>query len=144
MTGSITVSIWHNVNRDDAGRHTGLLGFSPGDHMVKVFTYTTALNSRTPQAVAEDAFPPFNHPPPQFYLTMPLTGRKGAPPAATIAAGAAQVARQERLRVTGDLYWVSAPMTALARNAAPVCLHGTCTRMTCPAAPGSWSSWLRS
>ena len=56
---------------------------------------------------------------PQFYLTMALIGRQWVPPAASVAAGAAQVARQERLRVTGDLYWVSAPMTALARHAGP-------------------------
>lgn len=55
---------------------------------------------------------------PQFYLTMAQTGRQWVPPAASIAAGAAQVARQERLRVTGDLYWGSAPMTALTRHAA--------------------------
>jgi hypothetical protein len=42
---------------------------------------------------------------PQFYLTMALIGRQWVPPAASVAAGAAQVARQERLRVTGDLYW---------------------------------------
>ena len=50
---------------------------------------------------------------------MALAGRQWVPPAASLAAGAAQVARQERLRVTGDLYWVSAPMTDLARHAAP-------------------------
>ncbi len=55
----------------------------------------------------------------QFYLTMALIGRQWVPPAASVAAGAAQVARQERMRVAGDLYWVSAPMTALARHAAP-------------------------
>jgi len=73
---------------------------------------------------------------PQFYLTMALIGRQWVPPAASVAAGAAQVARQERLR-TGNLYWVSAPMTALARHAAPGCLRGTSTSTTCPAAPGS-------
>ena len=51
MTGSITVCIWHNVTRDEAGRHTGLSGFSVGDQMVKVFTYTTPLHGRTPKAV---------------------------------------------------------------------------------------------
>jgi hypothetical protein len=35
MTGMITVTIWHNVTRDAAGRHTGPLGFTPGDQMVK-------------------------------------------------------------------------------------------------------------
>ena len=60
MTGSITVCIWHNVTRDEAGRHTGPSGFSVGDQMVKVFTYTTPLNGRTPEAVAEDAFAAFN------------------------------------------------------------------------------------
>lgn len=56
---------------------------------------------------------------PKFYLTMALVGRQWVPPAASLAAAAAQVARQERLRVTGDLYWVSATMTDLARHAAP-------------------------
>ena len=41
MTG-ITLSIWHNVARDQAGRHTAPLdGFTPGDPMVRVFTYQT-------------------------------------------------------------------------------------------------------
>ncbi len=56
---------------------------------------------------------------PEFYLTMALVGRQWMPPAASLTAGAAQVARQEQLRVSGDLYWVSAPMTDLARHAAP-------------------------
>jgi len=29
MTGPIKISIWHNVTRDGAGRHTGPLGFTP-------------------------------------------------------------------------------------------------------------------
>ena len=50
---------------------------------------------------------------------MALAGRQWMPPAASVTAGAAQIARQEQLRVSGDLYWVSAPMTDLARHAAP-------------------------
>ena len=56
MTG-ITVSIWHNVARDQAGRHTAPLdGFTPGDPMVRVFTYQATPRGRPPEAVAEDAF----------------------------------------------------------------------------------------
>jgi hypothetical protein len=57
---------------------------------------------------------------PGFYLAMTLAGRQWIPPDSTsVAAGAAQIARQEHQRVvTGELYWVSGPMTALARHAA--------------------------
>ena len=57
---------------------------------------------------------------PGFYLAMALAGRQWIPPDSTsVTAGAAQIARQEHQRVvTGDLYWVSAPMTALASHAA--------------------------
>jgi hypothetical protein len=56
MTG-ITVSIWHNVARDKAGRHTGPLdGFTPGDPLVRVFTYQTQPRGRLPEVIAEDAF----------------------------------------------------------------------------------------
>jgi hypothetical protein len=56
MTG-ITVSIWHNVARDQAGRHTAPLdGFTPGDPMVRVFTYQATPRGRSPEAIAEDAF----------------------------------------------------------------------------------------
>jgi hypothetical protein len=57
---------------------------------------------------------------PGFYLTMALAGCQWIPPGSpSVAAGAAQIARQEHHRVTSaDLYWVSAPMTALARHAA--------------------------
>jgi len=63
MTG-ITISIWHNVARDQAGRHTAPLdGFTPGDPMVRVFTYQTLPRGRSPEAIAEDAFAAFNdHP----------------------------------------------------------------------------------
>lgn len=54
-----------------------------------------------------------------FYLVMALAGRQWLPPGHTLAAGAAQVAEQECTRVTGaELYWISAPMTELARHAA--------------------------
>jgi hypothetical protein len=57
---------------------------------------------------------------PGFYLAMALAGCQWIPPGSTsVAAGAAQIARQEHHRVTtADLYWVSAPMTTLARHAA--------------------------
>lgn len=53
----ITVSIWHNVARDPAGRHTAPLdGFTPGDPMVRVFTHQAPADGRLPEAIAEDAF----------------------------------------------------------------------------------------
>jgi hypothetical protein len=56
MTG-VTVSIWHNVARDQAGRHTAPLdGFTPGDPMVRVFTYQVTPRGPSPEAIAEDAF----------------------------------------------------------------------------------------
>ncbi|MDQ2876637.1 MAG: hypothetical protein M3Y33_18310, partial [Actinomycetota bacterium] len=49
---------------------------------------------------------------PGFYLAMALAGCQWIPPGSpSVAAGAAQIARQEYQR---DLLWVSAPMTALA------------------------------
>jgi hypothetical protein len=57
MTGVLTVSIWHNVTRDAEGRHAGFGGFTPGDQMVKVFTYDLPPGgSRDLTAIAENAF----------------------------------------------------------------------------------------
>lgn len=53
---TVTVSVWHNVTRDSAGHPTGYFGFTPGDQMVKVFTYDTRIRGRH----AEDAFAAFN------------------------------------------------------------------------------------
>jgi hypothetical protein len=54
---SATVSIWHNVARDQAGRHTAPLdGFTPGDPMVRVFSYQATVDGRSPEAIAEEAF----------------------------------------------------------------------------------------
>jgi hypothetical protein len=64
MTGTITVTIWHNVTHDDAGRRTGPLGFTPGDQMVKVFTYQAEPRGRPPGEIAEHAFAAFNGAPP--------------------------------------------------------------------------------
>ena len=63
MTAMLTVSIWHNVTRDSEGRHTGFGGFTPGDQMVKVFTYDTPAEGRSPADIAEDAFAAFNDAP---------------------------------------------------------------------------------
>jgi hypothetical protein len=63
MTGMITVSIWHNVTRDHCGRHTGYDGFTPGDQMVKVFTYDTPAHGRSPAGIAATAFATFNDAP---------------------------------------------------------------------------------
>ena len=62
-TARLTVSIWHNVTRDPEGRHTGFGGFTPGDQMVKVFTYDTPAGGRSPADIAEDAFAAFNDAP---------------------------------------------------------------------------------
>jgi hypothetical protein len=59
----LTVSIWHNVTRDPEGRHAGFSGFTPGDQMVKVFTYDTPAGGRSPADIAEDAFAAFNDAP---------------------------------------------------------------------------------
>jgi hypothetical protein len=59
----LTVSIWHNVTRDPEGRHAGFSGFTPGDQMVKVFTYDTPATGRSPVGIAEDAFAAFNDAP---------------------------------------------------------------------------------
>jgi hypothetical protein len=54
-----------------------------------------------------------------FYLVMALAGRQWLPPHLPITAGAAHIATHEHARVTGgELYWVSAAMTELARHAA--------------------------
>jgi len=57
---------------------------------------------------------------PVFYEASALAGRQQLPPGVPPYLGAARVAAQERHRVLGgELYWVSASMTALARHAAP-------------------------
>jgi hypothetical protein len=60
----ITISIWHNVRTDPDGRHLAMLdGYTPGDPMVRVFTYQTQPRGRAPEQIAEDAFAAFNgHP----------------------------------------------------------------------------------
>ncbi len=57
---TVTVSVWHNVTRDGAGHATGYFGFTPGDLMVKVFTYSTQVRGRHAEDIAEDAFAAFN------------------------------------------------------------------------------------
>ena len=57
MTAVLTVSIWHNVPRDPQGRHAGFGGFTPGDQMVKVFTYDLPPGgSHDLTAITENAF----------------------------------------------------------------------------------------
>jgi hypothetical protein len=60
----ITVTIWHNVRTDPEGRHLAMLdGYTPGDPMVRVFTYQTQPRGRTPEEIADHAFAVFNgHP----------------------------------------------------------------------------------
>jgi hypothetical protein len=62
---TVTVTIWHNVARDQAGRRTAPLdGYRPGDPMVRVFTYQAAADGRPPETIADDAYAAFNgHPP---------------------------------------------------------------------------------
>jgi hypothetical protein len=52
----LVITIWHNVARDVHGRHTGFAGFTPGDEMVKVFSYETESSGRTAEQIAEHAF----------------------------------------------------------------------------------------
>jgi hypothetical protein len=61
---TLTITVWHNVTRDHAGRPTAMLdGYRPGDPMVCVFRYQVAADRRRPEAIAEDAFAAFNgHP----------------------------------------------------------------------------------
>ncbi len=54
---TITVTIWHNVARDQHDRPTGMLeGYHPGDPAVRVFTYQADLAGRAPEEIAEEAF----------------------------------------------------------------------------------------
>jgi hypothetical protein len=54
---TITVTIWHNVARDQQDRHTGMLeGYHPGDPMVRVFTYQADPAGLSPEEIAEEAF----------------------------------------------------------------------------------------
>jgi hypothetical protein len=54
---TITVTIWHNVARDQDGRPTGMLeGYQPGDPVVRVFTYQADPAGRAPEQIAEEAF----------------------------------------------------------------------------------------
>ena len=42
---AITVTIWHNVARDQAGRHIALLdGYRPGDPLVPIYVGVSAAN----------------------------------------------------------------------------------------------------
>jgi hypothetical protein len=112
MTGVVlTVSIWHNVTRDPEGRHAGFAGFTPGDEMVKVFTYDTPASGRSPAGIAEDAFAAFND--------APLTEETAA---------LARQYRQRRLRSlsVGDMVVVGeTALTVAPAGFAP--LHGTFT-----------------
>jgi hypothetical protein len=54
---TITITIWHNVARDQHDRPTGMLdGYHPGDPAVRVFTYQADPAGRTPEQIAEEAF----------------------------------------------------------------------------------------
>ena len=54
---TITVSIFHNVARDQHGRPTGMLdGYQTGDPVVRVFTYQADPAGRAPEVIAEEAF----------------------------------------------------------------------------------------
>jgi hypothetical protein len=60
----IAVTIWHNVRTDADGRHLAMLdGYTPGDPMVRVFTYQTQQRGRTSEHIAHDAFAAFNEHP---------------------------------------------------------------------------------
>lgn len=58
---AITVTVWHNARTGTAGRHPAFFdGYTPGDPMVRVFTYQTQPRGRAPEQIAEDAFAAFN------------------------------------------------------------------------------------
>jgi hypothetical protein len=102
MTG-ITVSIWHNVARDQAGRHTAPLdGFTPGDPMVGVFTYQATPRGRPPEVIAEDAFALANGHPPRPW-------RHGAvPPVLREATEVTVVPRKNGRVAAGDVAFIVA------------------------------------
>ena len=57
MTMTITVTVFHNVARDQHDRPTGMLeGYQPGHPMVRVFTYQADPAGRRPEDLAEEAF----------------------------------------------------------------------------------------
>ena len=60
---------------------------------------------------------------PEFYLTMALVGRQWVPPAATLAADAAQVAGQERLRT----HWSTCGFTGVHAGGVAASPAGRCT-----------------
>ncbi|HUZ52975.1 MAG TPA: hypothetical protein VMU94_10665 [Streptosporangiaceae bacterium] len=121
MTAMLTVSIWHNVTRDPEGRHAGFGGFTPGDQMVKVFTYDTPATGGSPADIAEDAFAAFND--------VPLSDE---------AAGLARQYRARALRsvsvgdmvVVGETALIVAPagFAVLRGTFAPVRVHEHGTR----------------
>jgi hypothetical protein len=116
MTAMLTISIWHNVTRDPEGRHAGFGGFTPGDQMVKVFTYDTPATGRSPAGIAEDAFAALND-----------------APRSDAAAALARQYRQRRLRSlsVGDMVVVdetaltvaSAGFASLRGTFSPVRVH---------------------
>ena len=53
----ITVTVFHNVARDQHDRPTGMLeGYQPGDPVVRVFAYQADPAGRAPEDIAEGAF----------------------------------------------------------------------------------------
>jgi hypothetical protein len=102
MSGAVlTVSIWHNVTRDAAGRPTGYDGYRAGDEMVRVFAYDIPAGGRDLAGTAEDAFAIGNGAP-------GLTG-----PAAALAARYAQ--RQLRSVSAGDVIVIGEAALIVAR-----------------------------
>ena len=86
---SVTVTICHSVASDGQGRHTAPLdGFTPGDPMVRVFTYQTLPRGRSPEAIAEDALC-VQRPPPR------RRDHPAVPPLLPMAAALAVVPRKE-------------------------------------------------
>ena len=54
---TVTITIFHNIARDQHGRPTAMLdGYQPGDPVVRVFAYQAGPAGRAPEAIAEDAF----------------------------------------------------------------------------------------
>lgn len=54
---TVTITIFHNIARDQHGRPTGMLdGYQPGNPVVRVFAYQAGAAGRAPEAMAEDTF----------------------------------------------------------------------------------------
>ena len=97
MTGMITVTIWHNLTCDDAGRRTGPRGFTPGDQMVKVFTYQAEPRGRSARDCQLNCVTPETE---EIPVTDVTTGQGQGP--AELSAADEQVLREPGVLAAGS------------------------------------------